>query len=448
MTYKKYIMTVVLVAGVVLMACRDESLYPLPYDNRTSGAYLRMYKVISNVWDVNDLSNSGFEVIYEAVDKSGGAELASIDFYATFRSGATGRITNETLVKTVTAAQGGFATVPAPTYSEYLRSAPIRVTANETLAALATLTTDPDNNFPVGNTCSGIFPNICALIAYPGSVVQGDQIIYRWLIRLTDGRTFSVANPQSTVNANFGNPLQANLTPNITGGQFYNSPSIYTVLVQSLLANSWVGDFRMTQQAIWSPSHSVALHGSSYPSHMDEFLFGNSTTDSTQTVTLAMVPGGLTTERQLTCKYRGQTISMRVNFERAVLNQVGAGLTGANGAAALTTLANMGFPAGTTNANLGTVFVPLVNSGVDCTTNRELFMVTPLGGFFLGTAALRWGLPRSTHPNRGFYRHDGTNGQNVGDTFSIAVDDDCDEYGRRNGYCGFFRRVYLTLTKL
>jgi hypothetical protein len=439
MNLKKYI-AVSLILAVFVTSCRDESLYPLPYDSRETGSFLRVYRIISNVWDLDDLNNSGFEAVYESVDKNFGKDLVKIEVYATHRSGATGRITDEVLVKTLDVSS--FSDVPEPTYSDYIRSTPIRITANETIAALSALTTDPD-----GTTCSGIFPDVCTMVAFPGTLALGDRIIYRLKIFDNKGRAFTVANPQTTVTPALGNPNEANITPNITGGQFYNSPMIYTNLVQRVTTsgnvNAYTGDYRMTQVAIWQPDHTPAQHQSFLPGWLDKFVFGSSPTDSTQTVTLTTVPGGLTTQRQLTCKYRGQTITMTINLEQAVLNQTGAGLA----AAQLTTLTGFGFPAGTTNTNLGTVFVPLMNSTVDCTAEREFYMVTPLGGAFAGTTALPWGLPRSSVPNRGFYRFD-QDGLTPGSVFSIAVDDDCDEYGRRNGYCNWYTRIYLTLTKL
>jgi hypothetical protein len=180
------------------------------------------------------------------------------------------------------------------------------------------------------------------------------------------------------------------------------------------------------------------------------FTFGSSPTDSTQTVTLSTVTGGLPTERLVqNVRYRGQTISFRVNFEG------GGPASPAPTGAALTTLTDafsnvsgnsgmgMVIPAG----GLGTVWVPLFNSGVDCTSEREFYLTTPLSGAFGGTTALRFGLPRRTYPNRGFYPI-GSNGLTPGNVFTIAVDDDADEYGRRNGYCTWYRRIYLRLEKL
>ena len=441
-------------AVALAMSCSpDPALYPLPYDDRATGSYLRVYRINSNTWDLDDMAGSGFEAIYESVDKNLGADLVDIKFFATHRSGSTGLITNEVLVKTVTAADAAFAKVPEPTYSDYLRSAPIRITSTETLAALNTLTVDPD-----GTTCTGIFPDVCTMVAFPGTLGIGDRIIFRLTITDKAGRSFTVQNPQTTVTPALGNPNDANITANLAGGLFYASPMIYTTLVQRTVnvgvipnaanANAYLGDYRMTQVARWQPDHSASQHLSFPQSWIDQFAFGNSATDSTQTVTLAKVAGGLPSQRQFTCKYRGQTITMTINLEMAVLNQTGAGISGAT----LTTVqtappAGLGFPAGTTNANLGTVFVPLQNLGVNCTSERQFYAVTPLGGSFGGIATLPFGLPRVTTPNRGFFRTD-RNGLAPGDVFTIALDDDADEYGRRNGYCNWYTRIQLTMTKL
>ncbi len=422
------------------MACRDESLYPLPYDDRTSGHYLRIYKQTSAVLDFDDLANSAFEVVFESVDENGGADLQEVEFYATHRSGATGLITDEVLVKTVSASAMGLANVPAPTYSEYLRSAPVRVTVTEITTALATLTTDPDG-IPLVD-CTNLYPDVCPAVAYPGSLAVADQILLRWRVRLTDGREFTIANQQTVTSPSLGNPEEANMTPNITAGQFYNAPYVVTLTVRRTTTTgtvaSYTGDYRMAQVAIWSPNHSTVLHELIPNELVKPFLFGSSPTDSTQTVTLAAVAGGLPSEREFTCTYRGETITLRINLE--------SGPNPGLSTASLTTLTGLGM-AGAANANLGTVFVPLINSGVECTSTRELYMVTPLAGAFAGNTTLRFGLPRSTFPNRGYYRFD-QDGLTPGQVFSISIDDDVDEYGRRNGYCTWYRTVYLTLTKI
>lgn len=458
MKIKKYLAGVVVAVMLGVSCSPDPALYPLPYDDRETGSYLRVYQIKSNVWELSDLNNSSFEAIYESVDKSFGADLAKIEFYATHRNGSTGRITDEILVKTIDAATiaSSFSKVAEPTYSDYLRSVPIKVTHAETVAALATLTTDPD-----GTTCSGIFPDVCTMVAYPGVLAVNDRIIFRVAITDTKGRVFTVANPQTTVTPALGNPNEANITPNITGGLFYASPMLYTMTVvrglaasvPTPVASAYVGTYRMTQVARWQPDHSAAQHASFPQAWIDQFIFGSSATDSTQTVTLAPVTNGAPTERQFTCNYRGQTITMVINLENTATGLSAAAIT------TMTTALNspgqpaatpygLGMP-GATTSNLGTVFVPLMNTTVDCTSNREFYLVTPLGGTFAGSTSLEWGTgqPRATVPNRGAYRND-QDGLTVGQAFLIGVDDDADEYGRRNGYCNWYTRILLRLEKI
>ncbi len=457
MKIQKYIVGLLLAVGVAVSCSPDESLYPLPYDNRATGSYLRAYRITSSTWDLDDITvnagaNTAFEAIFESVDRNFGADLTEIRFYATFRVGSTGRITDEILVKTIDAS--AFSPVPEPTYSDYLRSSPIRVTYAETLAALSTLTTDPD-----GTTCSGIFPDVCTMVAFPGTFLVGDRVIFRVAIVDNQGRLFTVANPQTTVTPAFGNPNEANITTNLTGGLFYTSPMLFTTLVQrttnTASPNAYTGTYLMTQRTRWQPDHSVQQHLSFPQAWIDQFAFGDPATgsDSSQVVTLSTVSGGLPTQRQFTCRYRGTQITMMINLEMATLPALTVS------AGALTTLntappVGFGFPAGTAVANLGTVTVPIANTGVDCTSNREFYQVTPLGGSYDVpttptnlTDQLPWGLPRRSVPNRGVYRID-RNGLTVGDRFSIVVDDDSDEYGRRNGYCNWYTRIALTLEKL
>jgi hypothetical protein len=219
------------------------------------------------------------------------------------------------------------------------------------------------------------------------------------------------------------------------------------MVVRSLPVGAYTGNYTLRQVAIWSPSHSVALHQIGFPTYLNEVLF-----EQDQTVTLAAPSGGLSTERQFTVKYKGQDVVMRINFE-----QTTPGLTGTGGTAAINNslITNYGFPVGTTNANLGTVYVALQNSNVACSSERDLYWTMPTGGTFgngvtttnpTASNSLVAGLPQNLTPNRGVYRTD-INGLTPNDIFSIAIDDDCDEYGRRNGYCTWTRRVYLTLRK-
>lgn len=453
-------------AVVAAVSCSpDPSLYPLPYDSRATGSYLRAYRVSSNVWDLTDTLTSAFTAVYESVDKSFGADLQEIRFYATHRSGATGFITDEVLVKTFDAAAiaTNFAKVSEPTYSDYLRSAPLSVTYTETLTALRTLKgTDPDGVNGVDPQCTGIFPKTCPAVPFPyaapgaGELQNNDRIIFRIAIEDNQGRLFTVANPQNTIAPYLGNPTEANITPNLTGGLFYASPMLFTVTVVRTTnpynANAYTGNYRMTQVARWQPDHSTAQHQAFPQAWIDQFVFGSTTTDSTQTVTISKVTNGLPTEREFTCTYRGQTINMVINLENTATGLSAAAITTLNtpintpGQPAATPF-GLGFPAGTSTANLGTVFVPLANTTVDCTSSREFYHVTPLGGTFAGSNVLPWGLPRATVPNRGCYRND-RDGSVIGDRFLIALDDDADEYGRRNGYCNWYTRVLLVMERI
>lgn len=466
MKINRYI-SIIAISLILITACeQNDELFPLPYDNRDSGSFLRVVKVNSFVWDLDDFANSGFEAVYESVDANFGADFDRAEFFATYRS-AGGLITNEVLVKTLTFADMNFANVPEPTGSDYLRSAPIRITVAETLAALNTLTTDPD-----GTTCSGIFPDICPAVAFPGTLGLGDRVVFRVKIYDNKGRAFTVANPQAAAAPKLGNGNEANITANLTGGIFYSSPMLYTMLVQRMTdtgnSNAYTGTYRMTQVARWAPDFATNTNNlqilRNYPQPwMRPFVFATSATDSTQVVTLSKVPGGLSTERQFTTRYRGQDITVIVNFERQTFGQSGGGLT----AAAVTTLNDtpspvppalpgLGFPAGTTNGNIGTVMVPLINTGVNCTAERQFYLMTGAQfnptlpgapGTFTGDVAMAPGIPRRVFPNRGYYRFD-RDGLTAGDVFSISFDDDVDEYGRRNGYCNWYTRVYVTLTKL
>jgi hypothetical protein len=360
MKLKRYIFITILAIAGIGISCRDESLYPLPYDDREVGAYMRLYSLSSNVFDLNNLANSGLDAVFEAVDGNGGNDLAELRIFVRHRRGTA--LTSEVAVKTIPASD--FSDVPEPTYSEY-RRARVRVTANETLAALAGAT------------------------GFPGSLLAADQIIYRSVMVLTDGREFT----------------NTNTTPNITGGQFYSASFLYTLVVRALTANTWLGNFSLTQTAIWSPNHSPALHASAqFPAYLNQVLFPN------QTVNLSIPAGGLSTEREFSVNYRGQTVTMRINLEN------------------------------------GTVYVPLQNSTVNCTSERQLYWTQPAGGSFAGSSALQAGLPQVTTPNVGSYNV--AQGAAVGNILTIGVDDDADEYGRRNGYCTWVRRVRLTLTKL
>jgi len=432
MNQKKYaFISAFILLGVVISCSVDESKFPLPYNARTTGAYLRMYRVTSNVFDVNNIAASAFETVYEPVDVKNGDDTDSIRFYVSFRRGAA--LSREMKVKAVSVS--AFTKPASPTYSVYKRGA-VRVTMQEALNVLAPIAgIDPDGAGPIvgASPASG-------LSAYPvGPTLADDQFIFRMIQVLKDGRKFTVLNPQFPVNPAFGNPAEENGTPNITTGQFYSSPFTYTITARTQFSGTaWTGTYSLQQRTNWAPSHSIQLHEVSYPAYMNAVNF------PTQTVTLAVPANGLPTQRSFTVNYRGGSTTMNLNLEPSSPG-LAAG-TVAN------LVSNFGMT-GATTANLGTVFVLLDNSGQNCSSKRQFYWTTPTGGTFGGSvaAAARFtappGLPGFAIPNRGVYMTT-IDGLTVGNVMTIGLDDDADEYGRRNGYCTWTRRIQLTLTKL
>lgn len=457
MNHKKYWIVTALIATGLLVACSvDESKFPLPYNSRTTGAYARLYQIKSSSFAVGD-PLAAFQAIFEPVDGKDGNDTDSIMFYVSHRRGSS--LSREVFVKAVPI-DASFVKVPAPTYSVYRRGL-VTITQAEMEAALAPFAgIDPDG--PATPTAN-------FLAAYPGLPTNaGDQFVIRWTQKLKDGRKFTVFNPQQNVNPAFGNPTEENGTPNITTGLFYSSPFTFTMNVRTLVSVAGVpytGTYRLVMVANWSPAHTnaagIALHALSFPSYMNSLTFPD------QDVIVNPVAGGLISEREFSVNYRGSAVTMRLNFENINPNFSGATRTNMNNPVAPTAAGvptGMGLPGGPfVNANLGTVFLPLMNTGADCSSTREFYWITPAGGSFGGSAAayqrfdqdgtgplgtVRPGIPAFTHPNRGTYRTN-DNGLTSGTSwFSIGVDDDADEYGRRNGYCTWTRRCYLVLTKL
>lgn len=360
---KRYLLLSILSLVVLVMSCRDESTYPLPYNDRETGAYMRVYSLSSNIIDLNDLSNSGLDGIFEIVDEEFGDLLQEFEILVSYRRG----ITTSSEVSVLTVPGSEFTEVPEPTYSEYKRKS-IRIAAQTAITALQGAATNP----------------------LVGNPIAGDVFNFRGIVKLKNGKVFT----------------NTNTNINILSGQYFNSTFIYPLTVRSVLANSWLGSHSLTQVSIWSPNHSAALHATAFPSYLNEVLFPN------QNVTLEKVSGGLSSERQFSVNYRGETVTFKINLEN------------------------------------GSVYVPLQNTGIDCTPEREIYWCWPTSGSFSVPAGtvMPIGTPQATTANRGTYNT--AQGLAAGNIMTIGLDDDADEYGRRNGYCTWTRRISLRLTKL
>lgn len=386
------------------MACRDESLYPLPYTNRDVGAYLRIYRVTSNVIERNEIVAGGtrafYEMVLEAVDEEYGNLLQSVEFFISHISAAG--LTPEVPLATVNGS--AFTSVPEPTYSKYKR-ATIRFNYSDISAALSAASCGTVTTWPSGLSC-GSFTSPPAI---------GSAFILRWRQNLTNGKSYTTVNQQAT------NPDENNVTPNIAGGQFYSSPYIISFAVRNVTTapppptDPYTGSFNLTQLAIWSPVHSGALHLTpQLPSYLRQ---PNSILFPTQDVTLSVPTNGPSSVREFQVAFKPplasspQNITMQISLEN------------------------------------GAVIVPLQNTGINCTSSRQIYFVTPTTGSFAGTGAPGVpGIPTGSTPNRGTYNV-AQDGLTTGHSFTIGVDVDADEYGRRNGYCTWTLRVRLQLTR-
>jgi len=135
---KKLIFCSILSVVALVMSCRDESTYPLPYNDRNIGAYMRVVKLTSNVIDLNNLAGSALEGVFEAVDEEYGDLVESFDIVVSYRRGLA--VSSEVPILTVPGS--AFQPVPQPTYSEYKR-ATIKVPIQDAVTALQSATTNP-----------------------------------------------------------------------------------------------------------------------------------------------------------------------------------------------------------------------------------------------------------------------------------------------------------------
>ncbi|MFM8911969.1 MAG: hypothetical protein ACKOE6_03480 [Flammeovirgaceae bacterium] len=135
MKIRQLIIATLFLTTMSAIGCRDKDLYPLPYDDREVGAYMRLYSLSSNIINLSDLANSGLDGVFEAVDANNGNNLQEFRILVSHRRGSA--VSSEVPIKTIAASE--FAAVAEPTISQY-RRARIRVTATETLAALASAT--------------------------------------------------------------------------------------------------------------------------------------------------------------------------------------------------------------------------------------------------------------------------------------------------------------------
>ncbi len=191
-------------ALIFLSSCRDFVEPNVPYKDFDTGAYLRTIARTSTSMNFFDLANSKFALTIEAVDKEDGKTVQTVEVRVRHRRlipgvGLKYTPANDVLVKTLQASD-----FKPNTSSRFLR-ADIVVTAAEAIAA-------------VGLTNAGIN--------------GGDVFEFRLVLNDKFGRRFS----------------SDNVTTNVAGAPFYDSPFQYpvSVICPSDLAGTY--DFTATDQ--------------------------------------------------------------------------------------------------------------------------------------------------------------------------------------------------------
>lgn len=254
--FKILISTAVLLVAVI--ACRDESLEPIPYSNPGEGAYVRTVKVNSGVHNLTTPASAGsaFSIEVELVGVGdAGEKMQSLTLFAKQTRGASFTIiTAEQQVKVYTAADlvtSHSGTIPNPDITSYkYPRMTMTVTTQELLTAL-------------GNP----------------TLVNLDNIEYRVALTLTSGFTFSNVNASGDV-----------LT-----GAYYLSPFFYRIPAVN---------FTVTGTGAYMLSTTSPNFGAIVPP----------ATTTSQPVTLSA--GAFDVQRTFTVNYRGLTnVPIAINLE-------------------------------------------------------------------------------------------------------------------------------------
>lgn len=174
-------LTLVLVTLLATQACKesDKSIDSV-FDNVTRGATLRTMNVINGTIDIFNIETSGFEVELEYRDNEAGALFDSFDVYASFVDNTDDGVDNS-------APEVFLFNVPGETF-------PI----NE------------EYGFPRGVLSIPASQTFAALGLSPDQLNGGDEVVYRLVLKLNDGREFT-----------------NNASGNVASGSFFSSPFAY-----------------------------------------------------------------------------------------------------------------------------------------------------------------------------------------------------------------------------
>lgn len=179
MRHIKSILTFVLTVAAI-SACRDNSLSPVPFDTvvNSNGGYIITVATPSPNYDVTNLANAVYSVSIQVYDSRKGEAFQSVDIMASYKDNTPGNGTwNPAEVKV--------ASIPA-----------------------ASFTVDDKSGNPATTISIKAEDAIAALGGTDANVSGSDAFIYRQVLVMKDGATYSVANTDI----------------NILAGAYYQAP--------------------------------------------------------------------------------------------------------------------------------------------------------------------------------------------------------------------------------
>jgi hypothetical protein len=200
-----YIIAAAILAG--LTSC-DVNNPKLPFDLDESlennGAFLRVNEVISNAFELADPENAAYTIRVEYFDKENGGLMQNIEFFAD--------------------------------YTRFFLNPDDELYIPETGPVI---TLNP-NDFTIGDrgrpeaTITVPFTTVInTLNLSAGDVKVEDRFLLKWIINLTDGRSFGSANS----------------SPDVTGGAFFRAPGQARIsAIQQLDETAFTGLYGFTQR--------------------------------------------------------------------------------------------------------------------------------------------------------------------------------------------------------
>ncbi len=194
---KKVSLYVLAIASIFCgVSCEsDDKIVEQVIDGITSGAILRTRTINSGTFNRFDLA-SEFSVTVEEQDTQNGALLSSVDVFISFEDNQDDGIDNNR-------AEALLTTIPASGFTPGERGLPVTTFSSTLAEALSA----------------------AGLVA--GQFDGGDNFVFRFVINLTDGTTWTNTDANT----------------NITGGSYFSSPYQYTVGVNCIPVTPVTGTY-------------------------------------------------------------------------------------------------------------------------------------------------------------------------------------------------------------